>query len=354
MKDEAAFYTSFVALRKSSPVTYTKAVQFCRNGGRMKRIGRIATGCAALLGAFSFLAMPNFAAAGAAAPGDVVRIEDKAVVPENIAATRDGTVLIASYGRGTIYRAAPGAAVAHPWISGAAQGMARSMGLWADEGRRLLWVCAPGARGSETAPAGTSFVRTFDLRTGAPRAAYPLADGGSCNDVTLAADGTLYASDMAGRIFRRKPGEAALQAWAESPHLAGADGLALLDDGQLYVNSYRSGKLFRIAVGRGGAAGAIAELALDRGLENPDGMRRAGPDRLLLAEGAGRLTEVTVRGDTAQVRVVRDGLADSPTGVAVTGGRAYVSQANWGALRSPDSDRGVFTVTIIPYPPRRP
>ena len=284
-------------------------------------------------------------------PVAVVRIAERGVVPENLTSMRDGTILIGSYGKGTIYRAAPGADRAEPWIAAGTQGMTRSMGLWADERRGRLWVCAPGPRKTDSRPAGTSFVRTFDLRTGAVRTAYPMAEGGSCNDLTMAADGTVYASDMAGRIFRLRRGERAFAVWATDPALAGADGLALLADGDLYVNSYRSGGMMRVPVAKGGSAGAVRRLTLDRALENPDGMRRVGPDRLLVAEGVGRLTELTVRGERVSVRTVRDGIADSPTGVTLVGGVAYVTQARWDALQSPEADRGVFTATAIPYSP---
>ena len=45
-----------------------------------------------------------------------VTMADTGVTPENLTSGRDGTMYFGSMARGTIYRAAPGAARAEPWI----------------------------------------------------------------------------------------------------------------------------------------------------------------------------------------------------------------------------------------------
>jgi cytochrome c5 len=58
-------------------------------------------------------------------------------------------------------------------------------------------------------------------------------------------------------------------------------------------------------------------------LSRPDGLRTVGPKTLLQAEGQGRVTELTIDGNRADVRVVKDGLSGA-TGVTLVGDTALV------------------------------
>jgi glucose/arabinose dehydrogenase len=58
-------------------------------------------------------------------------------------------------------------------------------------------------------------------------------------------------------------------------------------------------------------------------LTRPDGLRTVGPQTLIQAEGQGRLTELTIKGNRAEVRVLREGLT-AATGVTVAGDTAFV------------------------------
>ncbi len=58
-------------------------------------------------------------------------------------------------------------------------------------------------------------------------------------------------------------------------------------------------------------------------LTRPDGLRTVGPRTLIQAEGQGRFTELTIDGNRANVRVVKDGLS-GPTGVTLVGDTAFV------------------------------
>ncbi len=72
---------------------------------------------------------------------------------------------------------------------------------------------------------------------------------------------------------------------------------------------------------------------------------------MLLVEGAGRLDEVTITGDKAEVKVIREGLT-GPTAVTVTGGIAYVSEARLNYRNDPklrDQDPGPFRALGFPY-----
>ena len=168
-------------------------------------------------------------------------------------------------------------------------------------------------------------MRSFDLKTGAAKGTYPFpTNGGVCNDMAVASNGTVYATESFGnRVHRLKPGAAALDVWVTDPQLGAVDGVALLADGAVYVNTFMSGKLFRIPVNPDGSAGALVPIETSMPLSRPDGLRTVGPQTLIQAEGQGRVAELTIKGDRAEVRVLQDGLT-AAAGVTVTGNTAFV------------------------------
>ncbi len=278
-----------------------------------------------------------------------IRIIGRAIVPENVTSAKDGTVYIGSFESGGIYRAKPGARTASQWVRPEQVDAGRTLGLWVDDRDRRLLACVIDRPSPGESKPRSSSIKAFGLADAKLRAVYALDAGGICNDITVAADGTTYVTDMVGRIFRRRPPENRFSLWFEDARLMGADGLALLADGSLLISSIRQGSLHRIPVEASGGAGVPANITLDRPLEQPDGMRRVGRDRFLVAESAGRLTELSISSDRASTRVIRDGLKESPSGVTVVGETAYVSLANWPAFRDPNIDRGEFTVIAVAY-----
>lgn len=249
-----------------------------------------------------------------------------AVAPENLTSSRDGTVYFGSTAKGTIYRAAPGAAQAEPWILASTAGLTNTFGVLADDRSNTLWVCQNAARGPNGAPGGgTTALRSFDLKNGAPKGTYPFPAGsGVCNDIAVAADGGVYASEsFGGRVHRLKPGATTLEVWAADPQIAVIDGLTFLADGSLYVNVFTTGKLFRIPVNADGTAGPLVPIETSLPLTRPDGLRTAGPRTLIQAEQGGRVAELTIDGTRAAVRVLRDGLSRA-AGVTLVGDTALV------------------------------
>ena len=238
-------------------------------------------------------------------------INDTSVTPENLTSSKDGTVYFGSMSKGTIYRAAPGATFAEPWILASATGLTRVLGVLADDSSNTLWVCQNATGGRNGAPVvGQTALRSFDLKSGAAKGTYPFpANPGTCNDIAVSADGSVYVSEsFRGRVHRLKPNAASLEIWAADSALNIVDGLALLGDGALYVNNFGTGKLFRIPIKADGSAGALVAIETSMPLIRPDGMRRVGPRTLLQAEQQGRIAELTIVGDRAEVRVLQDGL----------------------------------------------
>jgi len=255
-----------------------------------------------------------------------ITIKDTAVTPENLTSSRDGAVYFGSMAKGTIYRAAPGAVQAEPWILASATGLTRVLGVLADDKTNTLWVCQNATGGQGGAPAaGQTALRSFDLKSGASKGTYPFPpNSGICNDIALSADGSAYVSEsFRGRVHRLKPGATALEVWANDPQMNVIDGLAFLADGSLYVNEFTSGKLFRIPVNADGSAGALVPIETSMPLVRPDGLRTAGPTKLIQAEQQGRVAELTITGNRAEVRVIKDGLTRA-AGVTVVGGTALV------------------------------
>src|SRR6202008_3321759 len=94
-------------------------------------------------------------------------------------------------------------------------------------------------------------------------------------------------------------------------------------DGSLYGNDFTSGRLFRIPVNADGSAGTLAPIETSMPLVRPDGLRTAGPQTLIQAEQQGRVAELTINGNRAEVRVLQDGLTRA-SGVTLVGESAIV------------------------------
>jgi sugar lactone lactonase YvrE len=253
-------------------------------------------------------------------------ISDTAVAPENLTSSRDGTVYFGSTAKGTIYRAAPGAARAEPWILASATGLTNVLGVLADDKTNTLWVCQNQTGGRNGVPvAGQTALRSFDLRSGAAKGTYPFPPNpGTCNDIAVSADGAAYVSEsFRGRIHRLRPGATALEVWVTDQQLDVIDGLAFLADGALYANNFTTGKFYRVPVNADGSAGSVVPIETSLPFVRPDGLRTAGPRTLIQAEGQGRLTELTINGNRAEVRIVRDSLPRA-TGVTIVGDSAFV------------------------------
>ena len=116
-----------------------------------------------------------------------VTIDDSGVQAENLTSSQDGSVYFGSTAKGTIYRAAPGAPRAEPWIQASTAGLTNVLGVLADDKTGTLWVCQNNTGGRGGAPVvGQTALRSFDLKSGAAKGTYPFpSNGGVCNDMGI-------------------------------------------------------------------------------------------------------------------------------------------------------------------------
>ena len=294
---------------------------------------------------------------GALAQPATITLPDPNVFPENVTALADGTVVIGAMLQPYIYRARSGQATAERWISLSSVGSA-SWGLVADNSRNTLWVCTTAfplpAKITPAIKERHTTLRAFDTVTGAAKGAYPLlGQTNSCNDMTVAADGTVYATDIAnGEIQRLRPGAAALEMWLKAPELANVDGIALVGPA-LYANNVQTGKLYRIPINANGSAGTPVEITLSQPLEGPDGMRAHSNGKLYVAENrANRVSEITFTGDRGTVRVIKGGYVTA-TGVQPSGNILWVQESKQNYWRDPalaNADPNPFRIYPVEIP----
>ena len=312
--------------------------------------------CARALGTAGLVFMLGVAGSGVVhAQTAPVGVPDRSF-PESVTSTRDGTLYVGSFNLGGVVKAVPGGK-AEQFIKPGAAGSRSVLGVLADEKSGMLYVCSNDITGFGVPGPGDTkgaWLKMFDLASGAPKGSFALSDPKSlCNDIAVGADGTAYISDsFTPNVYSLKPGGTALEVWATDPLLApakdgvGLDGIAFGADGNLYVTTYIPAALFKIAV-KDGKAGAITALKTSRQLDHADAMRTFG-DSLLLIEGNGKLDKVTIKGDDAEIEIIKDGFAE-PVSVTQIGNTAWVAEGKLSYIigDNKEKDPGPFAIKPV-------
>ena len=281
------------------------------------------------------LAIAAAGAAMAAAPLTEVVIDGKNVFNESMHATPDGYLYFGSSGTGSVYRAKPGEAKATLFIDGATVGIKSALGVFADPKSNTLYLCSVMPRGVTPADPTLSQVLTFNLRNGKLKMRYPLTsytgpDGKvstpTCNDFDVAKNGdVLIADTTGGRVLKLPKGAGkGIENLAVDNRLRGIDGIALIDNGDLIADTVTTGRLFRIT-----PDGTIHELTPSmKPLKGADGMRSSGGNHVLMSEsGNGRITEITIDGDNANMRIVKD-MDPGVTGMGLVGDTVWINNGH--------------------------
>jgi hypothetical protein len=291
---------------------------------------------------------PAANAAGVVARAPVpaeISIPGEKIYPESITAAADGRVFIGSIVTRQIFAVKPGAAAAQTWISADSETTLGAYGVFADDKSNTLWACFssfPGSKGNWWTTQAPSALRAYDLHSGKLKTQYVLPTHGAfCNDIAIGGDGSVYVTDTVNmEIDRLGRGDAQLRVWAGSggfgPKGGVLDGISVVAD-HLIVNTLATGKIFSVPIAADGKAGAISAVTLNRPILEPDGMRRFGPDSVLLVEsgGKGRLSLLKIHGATGDVTTLKEGYPDGPVSVAVVGTSGYVLEGQLGALFGP-------------------
>jgi hypothetical protein len=125
------------------------------------------------------------------------------------------------------------------------------LGMAVDDARRLLWVATTDSFSNAANPG--SALLAFDLKTGRLQrtARSPVAK--SLNDVTVAPDGAVFASDtIGGAVLRLRPGQSELEPLTSPGALSSPNGLALSEDGK-FLFVAQGAALKRVTVANGEA-----------------------------------------------------------------------------------------------------
>jgi hypothetical protein len=267
--------------------------------------------------------------------------------PESLGSTPNGTLYIGSITRGEVYRALPGAKTATTWISKQAGNFGIVLGVLADAKSGTLYVCDD--QGDH------AYLKTFSLKSAGLKKTYEFPGGGLCNDIALKGKDAYLTDTKGGRVLKLASGSDALTVWyvndKSDPSL---DGLVWQGD-TLYTNTYNGNHVIAVPMKADGSAGPGTNLTTSVDIFQPDGMRLAADGKILMVEGRGkdgngRLDEVTVSGNTATIRVIKDHYM-LPTAVTTVGSTAYVLEAKLNYQRDPalkGKDPGTFTAYAVP------
>jgi sugar lactone lactonase YvrE len=267
--------------------------------------------------------------------------------PESLTSTPNGTIYIGSLGRGEVYRAKKGEKTAATWISKQAGNFGLVLGVLADAPSDTLYVCDDQGE--------HAYLKTFSLKTSGLKKTYELPGGGFCNDIALKGKDAYVTDTKNGRVLKLASGSDALTVWyvndKSDPSL---DGLVWQGD-TLYTNTYNGNHLIAVPMKADGSAGQGTNLTTSMDIYQPDGMRLSPAGKILMVEGRGkdgngRLDEVTVSGNTATIRVIKDHYM-LPTAVTTVGSTAYVLEAKLNYQRDPalkGKDPGTFTAYAVP------
>ncbi|TIX50985.1 SMP-30/gluconolactonase/LRE family protein [Alteraurantiacibacter aquimixticola] len=309
----------------------------------------------ALLAVLGACAQGSDEAVAEAPPPEIV-MEGERLFPESITSDAVGNIYIGS-NPGMIFRTSAGSDSAPVWIAPDEEnGLMSVFGVLADDARGLLWVCTNPNTLVQPPQEGAPSIKTFSLADGSLQATYPFPTDGPamCNDMAIAANGDVYASEMlGGRILRLPNGGDAWEVFAVDEEFGTIDGIAIGEDGTLYANAIQRNTLLRVNVDEAGGFTDVTVLTPSREMGGPDGLRPIGGNRFLQSEGnSGMITLVTIEGDNAQIEVLAEGI-DYASSVTAVDGRAFYPEGKLSFLFDPNKqmqDPGEFRVFNVEIP----
>jgi len=163
------------------------------------------------------------------------RLGDSKLIPEGIAYDpKQDRFLIGSVARKKIVSANRKGEVKD--FSGPGDNLDCVLGLFVDAAHEELYAVSTNGFLDEAQKHRRNAIVRYDLRNGLSVNRYDAPAAGQLNDLTIAADGTIYATDSAnGTLFRKTPAEKTVTPFGAKGALPGANGITLAPDGKLYV-----------------------------------------------------------------------------------------------------------------------
>lgn len=209
------------------------------------------------------------------------------------------------------------------WIDGAASHLADPLGLFVARDRIYL--------------ADTDAVRIYDRRTGAAVAAIPVPGAQRLNDLTVAADGTIYVTDSAregqpGALYRISPKGKAAEWVARNDALEKPNGIAVMPDGTIVHGGRGVNLVFRDVAGR-----ILRERTLPTG--RIDGIVALADGGLLVASQDGHVVYHVAPNNGAITQIASD--------IAVPAAIGYDSKRN--RLIIPQIKAATLTFVDLPH-----
>ena len=253
-------------------------------------------------------------------------------------AARDRYLVSGIHGR-TIVALKPGGAPA-PYLA-ADPDIDSVQALAVDRPRGVLWASTSARPQAKDMPAdhkGRAGLLKIDLASGRVLARYdaPRAEDRALGDMTVAADGTVYAADsITGEIWRLKPGAAALDRVLAGGVLLSPQSMVATPDGRrLIVADYVSGlNVLDLATGR------VTRLPVpdDLSLSGTDGLVRDGDSLIAFQNGTRPQRLVRVVMDRGLTRATGwsvlaanlPDLAEPTTGAVVGDDLVFVARSQW-------------------------
>jgi len=259
-------------------------------------------------------------------------LPERDLIPEGIACDpRTWTFYLGSFRKAKIVAVSLDGS-ARTFVPEGADGLQAVLGLRVDQARNRLWACtttAPQLAPGRAAPApGVTGLMAWDLKTGASVFRWLRPKTGTLdafNDLTLAADGTVYASGFgAGTVYRLKPGADVPETWVTLDKHDAPNGIDLSEDGsRLYVSTGKR------VVGIDVASGAVQELALPKReyASGIDGLVVRGPTLIAIQRRKGVMQGWRI----ARFRLAADGLSATAVDVLTENDRRW-SQPTTGVV----------------------
>jgi sugar lactone lactonase YvrE len=283
------------------------------------RARRLAAGVALLTGL-----------AQAASAAEILIVDAKSQ-PESLTVAPGGTLIVGSASTPFVYKVRRGSTTPEKFVDASAEGAGTFFfGMLADAATNTLWTCQLTPVPGTTPVKRHTALRSFDLSTGAQKLRWNLpGENSTCNDFAIGPDKALYISDTANsKIYKLSAGASTAELFLEDRALYGIDGITFLN-GTLYVNNVFSNNLYRVPVDAAGKAGQPVDIWMDQPVKGPDGMRAANGKLLLAENGSGKISVITVNGDKASVRVIKEGLK-TPTAVEPAGDTIWIAERGTG------------------------